>query len=119
MPRIDPQVGAGQPKQRLPVYIRQAELQECIPFSGATLWRKIAAGTFPQPIKLGPRVTAWMLDDVLAWLAAQRGATPATDAEDRSACPEAPAVPSAPKRRGRPRKVQTTGVMNAGTAGGA
>ena len=28
-----------------------------LPFSAPTLWRKVAAGTFPKPIKLSERVT--------------------------------------------------------------
>ena len=41
-------------------YVRQSQLIPAIfPFSSATLWRKVKAGTFPQPVKLGPRITAW------------------------------------------------------------
>jgi prophage regulatory protein len=40
-------------------YVRQSQLIPAIfPFSPATLWRKVKAGTFPQPVKLGPRITA-------------------------------------------------------------
>lgn len=39
-----------------------------LPFSSATLWRKVKAGTFPSPIKLGERVTAWRVGDVREWL---------------------------------------------------
>ena len=42
-----------------------------LPFSAATLWRKVKAGTFPRPIKLSERVTAFKLHDVRAWLKAQ------------------------------------------------
>ncbi len=46
-------------------YIRQAQLIPAIfPFSSATLWRKVKAGTFPKPIKLGPRITAWRVEDI-------------------------------------------------------
>lgn len=44
-----------------------------IPFSGPTLWRMCRAGTFPRPVKLSDRVTAWRCEDVHAWIAA-RGA---------------------------------------------
>ena len=30
-----------------------------LPFSSATLWRKVKAGTFPRPVKLADKVTAW------------------------------------------------------------
>ena len=39
-----------------------------LPFSSATLWRMAKAGTFPKPIKLAQRVTAWRVGDVRAWL---------------------------------------------------
>ena len=40
-----------------------------LPFSAPTLWRKVKAGTFPKPIKLSDRVTAWKVGDVRAWIA--------------------------------------------------
>ena len=42
-----------------------------LPFSGATLWRKVKAGTFPAPIKLGAKITAFKVGEVRAWLNAQ------------------------------------------------
>lgn len=45
-----------------------------LPFSAATLWRMAKAGTFPKPIKLSERVTAWKVGDVRAWMASQAGA---------------------------------------------
>lgn len=42
-----------------------------LPFSAPTLWRKVKAGTFPKPIKLSARVTAWQVGQVRAWMAAQ------------------------------------------------
>ncbi|NMM76081.1 transcriptional regulator [Rhodococcus sp. SRB_17] len=46
-----------------------------LPFSAPTLWRMAKAGTFPKPIKLSQRVTAWKVGDVRAWIAAQTNAT--------------------------------------------
>lgn len=42
-----------------------------LPFSAPTLWRKVKAGTFPRPIKLSERVTAFKVGDVRAWLKAR------------------------------------------------
>lgn len=39
-----------------------------IPISPATLWRKVKAGTFPAPVKLSERVTAWNVGAVRAWM---------------------------------------------------
>jgi prophage regulatory protein len=46
-------------------YMRQSQLIPAIfPFSPATLWRKVKAGSFPKPVKLGPRITAWRVEDI-------------------------------------------------------
>lgn len=42
-----------------------------LPFSANTLWRKVKAGEFPQPVKLGPRITAWKVGSVRAWINSQ------------------------------------------------
>lgn len=54
-------------------YIRQREVLQLLPFSPATLWRKVATGDFVRPVKLGPRITAWSRAEVLAWLATKGG----------------------------------------------
>ena len=45
-----------------------------LPFSPATFWRKVKDGTFPKPVKLGARITAWKVGEVHAWIAAQAAA---------------------------------------------
>ncbi|MDE1714523.1 AlpA family phage regulatory protein (plasmid) [Chromobacterium amazonense] len=45
-----------------------------LPFSASTLWRRVRAGTFPAPIKLSDRVTAWKAEDVREWLDSQNHA---------------------------------------------
>lgn len=42
-----------------------------MPFSPATIWRKVKDGSFPKPVKLGERITAWHMVDIEAWLAAR------------------------------------------------
>ena len=49
-------------------YVRMSQLTGIIPMSKATIWRKLKDGTFPKPIKLGDRITAWRMEDVQAWL---------------------------------------------------
>lgn len=39
-----------------------------IPFSHATLWRKVKAQQFPAPVKLSAGVTAWRVEEVRAWI---------------------------------------------------
>ena len=50
-------------------YVRQRGLMTILPFSSATLWRKVAAKEFPAPIKLGPRITAWDVKAIRQWMA--------------------------------------------------
>lgn len=58
-------------------YIRQAGLLAILPISSATLWRWVSKGDFPQPVKLSPRITAWPIEAIQAWLAASaEAATP-------------------------------------------
>lgn len=53
-------------------YVRQSQLvPHIIPFSPATLWRKVKAGQFPRPFKLSERVTAWSVEDVREWMSQQ------------------------------------------------
>ena len=55
---------------------KRPEFPALLPFSAATLWRKVAAGTFPKPFKLSQRVTAWRVADVRKFLQAlQKGDT--------------------------------------------
>ena len=37
-----------------------------IPVSKSTWWAGVKAGRYPQPVKLGPRITAWKVEDILA-----------------------------------------------------
>ena len=50
-------------------FLRQSELiPEILPFSAATLWRKVKSGEFPKPIRLSKRITAWRVEDIRIWL---------------------------------------------------
>lgn len=45
--------------------------------SRSTIYARMAAGTFPQPVHLGPRAVGWFEDEIESWLAereAERGA---------------------------------------------
>jgi len=43
-----------------------------IPVGKSTWWEGVRTGRFPQPVKLGPRVTAWRVEDIRALI--DRGA---------------------------------------------
>jgi predicted DNA-binding transcriptional regulator AlpA len=52
-------------------YIRQPQVLEVVPWSAASLWRKVKSGQFPAPVKLSERITAWRAGDLRIWLANQ------------------------------------------------
>ncbi len=61
-------------------FIREAQLVQSskrperaapLPFSAPTLWRKVKKQTFPAPVKLSERITAWKVGEVRAWINAQ------------------------------------------------
>ncbi|ODU04046.1 AlpA family phage regulatory protein [Thiobacillus sp. 65-1402] len=40
-----------------------------IPVKKSTWWAGVKTGRFPQPVKLGPRVTAWRVEDLRTFIA--------------------------------------------------
>lgn len=40
-----------------------------IPVKKSTWWQGVKEGRFPQPVKLGPRVTAWRVEDLRSFIA--------------------------------------------------
>ena len=52
-------------------FLRQPQVLVFVPISRSTLWRRVQAGTFPVPIKLSARVTAWRAEDLRRWIAEQ------------------------------------------------
>jgi prophage regulatory protein len=47
----------------------RAALPAVVPWSAPTLWRMVKTRQFPAPVKLSDNVTAWLVEDVRAWLA--------------------------------------------------
>ena len=45
--------------------IRLKEVLALIPISKSTWWEGVRQGKYPQPVKLGKRLTCWRLSDVL------------------------------------------------------
>jgi predicted DNA-binding transcriptional regulator AlpA len=44
--------------------------------SASTLYRNIAKGRYPKPVKVGPNSSRWLLDEVQAALAAMMAVRP-------------------------------------------
>ena len=52
-------------------FLRQPQVLAFVPISKSTLWRRVQARTFPEPVKLSERVTAWRAEDIRCWIAQQ------------------------------------------------
>ncbi len=46
--------------------IRLPEVLHFIPVGKSTWWRGVKSGRYPQPVKLGARITAWRSEDIRA-----------------------------------------------------
>ena len=52
-------------------FLRQPQVLAFVPISKSTLWRRIQARTFPEPVKLSARITVWRAEDIRRWIALQ------------------------------------------------
>ncbi|WP_336485194.1 helix-turn-helix transcriptional regulator [Methylobacterium nigriterrae] len=50
----------------IPRLLRLTEVLSLVPVSRSTWWAGVRSKRFPQPIKLGPKITAWKSDEILA-----------------------------------------------------
>lgn len=49
-------------------FLRLPQVLSIVPVSRSTWWSRVRSGDFPQPVKLGPRMTAWRAADIAALL---------------------------------------------------
>lgn len=57
--------------------LRRPKVEEITGLSRSSIYAKMAAGDFPQAVRLGPRCVGWFADEVNGWLEAraeERGA---------------------------------------------
>lgn len=55
-------------QQRL---LRLPEVKAATTLSKSTIYARIAEGTFPKQISLGPRLVVWVESDIQNWIAEQ------------------------------------------------
>lgn len=55
-------------KQNLPEtgFVRLPQILRVFPVSKSTWWAGVKEGLYPKPVKLGPKITAWRVEDVRA-----------------------------------------------------
>lgn len=49
-------------------FIKRQEVENITGFSCTEIYRRVAAGTFPKQIALGPKCVVWVESEVLAWV---------------------------------------------------
>jgi len=59
------------PTERPHCFIKLRELKALTTLSAAELYRRIAAGTLPNQVTLGPKSSVWVEAEVLEWLEAR------------------------------------------------
>jgi len=59
-----PQTGFLRLKQIIGDPNHEPPLPALIPIGKSTWWAGVASGRFPKPVKLGPRTTAWRVEDI-------------------------------------------------------
>lgn len=55
-------------KEQLPLsgFMRLPKVLQLIPVSKSAWWQGCRDGRFPKPVKLGPKTTAWRVEDIVA-----------------------------------------------------
>ena len=55
--------------------LRRQDVERLTSLSKASIYRQMRMGTFPTPLKLGPRGVAWLAEEVHEWIASRPRAT--------------------------------------------
>ena len=65
-PKTKEQVNTYGERSRTPIegYMRLPAVLSVFPVSRSTWWAGISPGRFPKGVKLGPRITAWKVEDI-------------------------------------------------------
>jgi predicted DNA-binding transcriptional regulator AlpA len=67
---------------RKSAFLRERDLTSLLSISSSTLYRWVARGDFPAPIRLSQAVTAWSSEQVADWLAQKQVEGAATGGEE-------------------------------------
>lgn len=55
------------------ILLNQREVLERTSLSKSTLYREIAAGRFPEPLRISPNRVAWPVAVIASWIASHTG----------------------------------------------
>ena len=51
-----------------PKILRRRDVERLVCLGRSSIYRLMAEGSFPKPLKLGARAVAWRVEDIDAWL---------------------------------------------------
>jgi len=58
---------AANDNAKLDVLLRLPDVMQATGLGSSTIYRKIAANTFPRPLRLGPGSVRWRTSAIVAW----------------------------------------------------
>ncbi|MBK67938.1 MAG: transcriptional regulator [Rickettsiales bacterium] len=54
-------------------FVRLPVVLKVFPVSKSTWWSGVKEGHYPKPVKLGPKITAWRVEDIRELIASKQG----------------------------------------------
>jgi predicted DNA-binding transcriptional regulator AlpA len=54
-------------------FVRLPQVLKVFPVSKSTWWAGVKDGRYPKPVKLGPKMTAWRVEDIKELIASTQG----------------------------------------------
>ncbi|WP_373086126.1 helix-turn-helix transcriptional regulator [Sneathiella sp.] len=54
-------------------FVRLPIILKVYPVSKSHWWAGVKEGRYPKPVKLGPKITAWRVEDIRALIASSEG----------------------------------------------
>jgi prophage regulatory protein len=51
-----------------PTILRRKQVEARVGLRRSTLYQRISEGSFPTPVRLGPRAVGWLESEITAWL---------------------------------------------------
>ena len=52
-------------------FLRRPEVEMVTGLPRSTIYDRMSEGTFPKPVKLGPKAVGWLEDEIAAWVEAK------------------------------------------------
>jgi prophage regulatory protein len=53
--------------ERNVITLRRPKVEEMTGLKRSSIYQYMAAGTFPKPVRLGPRSVGWLEPEIIAW----------------------------------------------------